>query len=91
MKKRFLFASCILVILVAFMLAGALAATGGRLNTPVARETWEYKVVSMRLFDMPVDKESQLNKLGAEAWELVLWAHNETGGSIYDIYLKRRK
>jgi len=88
MKKRILFASCILVILV----VSILASTGGRLKTSVVRETWEYKVVGIRLDDMAGDKEGKLNRLGAEGWELVTSAHHDDGGtSVYDFYLKRRK
>jgi hypothetical protein len=88
MRKRIVFASCILVILV----VAVVASTGGRLKTPVARETWEYKVVRMQFGGDTAGKESVLNKLGAEGWELVSSTfYDEVSGSPYDFYLKRRK
>lgn len=43
----------------------------GRAQVPV-RKTWEYKVVTAQYGAMPASlSEQELNRLGAEGWELV--------------------
>lgn len=64
------FKSLLLVVL----LAGALlfaSNMGGRAQVPV-RKTWEYKVVTAQYGAVPASLgEGELNRLGAEGWELV--------------------
>jgi hypothetical protein len=54
-------------------LAAALCASnwGGRAQVP-ARRTWEYKMVTAQYGVVPASLgEEELNRLGAEGWELV--------------------
>jgi hypothetical protein len=58
---------------VVLVLAAVLFASnwGGRAQVP-ARKTWEYKVVTAQYGAVPASlSEQELNRLGAEGWELV--------------------
>jgi len=82
MVKRILLASSVIAALV----IGILAGTGESRKTALVREAWEYKVLA----PLTSAEESELNKLGADGWELVASQHlNASGGDIF--YLKRRK
>ena len=59
------------VAAVAVMFAVLAAGWGGRAQGP-ARKTWEYKVVTAHYGAQPASiNEQELNRLGAEGWELV--------------------
>ena len=58
---------------VSLLIVAVLFATnwGGRAQVP-ARRTWEYKVVEAQYGAQPASiSEQELNRLGAEGWELV--------------------
>jgi hypothetical protein len=90
MRYRSLWAvALIIVALLSF------ANWGGRAQTPL-RKTWEYKVVEAMYGAQPASiSQQELNKLGAEGWELVetrVTEHPQQGGSRQyrtDYYFKR--
>lgn len=71
------------------------AGWGGKAQSP-ARRTWEYKVVVEQFGATPPSlSEQQMNKLGAEGWELVdtrvVTIQQAAGGAQYrtDYHFKR--
>ncbi len=67
MRNRLYAAAAALAIMIAVLAVG----WGGRAQVP-ARRTWEYKVVTAQHGAVPASLgEQELNRLGAEGWELV--------------------
>ncbi len=81
---------------VILLLAAVLFASnwGGRAQVP-ARKTWEYKMVTAQYGAVPASlSEQELNRLGAEGWELVdtRSLHSNAGGTTQnrtDYFFKR--
>jgi hypothetical protein len=85
MKKRIFLALCVVATL-----ALCIAATTGRWQKKAAaRQIWEYKLSYINLKDE--NREKELNKLGADGWELVMAERSELYGNLYEFYFKRPK
>jgi hypothetical protein len=78
-------AVCGLILAVAWF---SRAPVGAQEKPNPAAQKWEYKVVLPAILDDPRENQDQLNKLGAEGWDLC--AARVGGGPSYFI-LKRPK
>jgi hypothetical protein len=84
MKIRVFLALALLAVLV----VGSGSITGRSQKRAATGQIWEYKILTPNLMKAADAEENDLNKLGAEGWELVM-VRQYGNEHEYEFYFKR--